>query len=311
MTPWIDTEKIRVGPISPEERRAIDAQLVRLLAQHRVVAGVKPRTGRPFVFGAVTQSKRKCNPEHVARLKAYNAGRSVAAAPARRLTMSRIKSRFAFSTPMRREKLPRSVWPRPDRAVSPQEKREASMLPAARGATGICPPGGFLDCGRTIRCVWPSSEARPSGTCGNARGRTGRDSGTDRGDLRAQSWAGSPPRLPRRQTHRPHRPADRSPGGDALRRVPTVCVRVAQARAAGRPKKSRQSCSHDPLTPNFDAENRHIVARFIPQFAAPRFSWDHLPGMSIIVRIEHSACRGPVFRMFFSLSYVSRRSGSP
>ena len=79
MTPWIDTSKIRVGPISPEERRAIDAQLARLIAQHRYVAGEKQRTGRPFVFGAVTQSKRKCNPEHVARLKAYNAASSAAA----------------------------------------------------------------------------------------------------------------------------------------------------------------------------------------------------------------------------------------
>ena len=106
MTPWIDTEKIRVGPIGPEERRAIDAQLVRLLAQHRVVAGVKPRTGRPFVFGAVTQPKRKgkCNPEHVARLRAYNAARSAAArARKERPPMSRIKSKFAFSKPMRRE----------------------------------------------------------------------------------------------------------------------------------------------------------------------------------------------------------------
>ena len=34
MTPWIDTEKIRVGPIDPEQRKAIDAQMVRLLAAH-------------------------------------------------------------------------------------------------------------------------------------------------------------------------------------------------------------------------------------------------------------------------------------
>ena len=47
MTPWIDAAKIRVGPIGPEERRTIDAQLVRLLAQHRIVAGVKHAAGRP------------------------------------------------------------------------------------------------------------------------------------------------------------------------------------------------------------------------------------------------------------------------
>lgn len=51
MTPWIDTSKIRVGPIDPEERKAIDAQLARLIAQHRYAAGEKQRTGRPFVLG--------------------------------------------------------------------------------------------------------------------------------------------------------------------------------------------------------------------------------------------------------------------
>ena len=65
--------------------------------------------------------------------------------------MSRIKSKFAFSKPMRRGRLPRSVWPRPDRAVSPQEKREASSR--RKGATGIAHradgSGGLLDvCGR-------------------------------------------------------------------------------------------------------------------------------------------------------------------
>jgi hypothetical protein len=39
MTPWIDTSKIRVGPISPEQRRAIDAHLALRLAQHRIAAG--------------------------------------------------------------------------------------------------------------------------------------------------------------------------------------------------------------------------------------------------------------------------------
>jgi hypothetical protein len=82
MTPWIDTSKIRVGPISPEERRAIDAQLARLIAQHRFVTGEKQRTGRPFVFGAVTEPKRKgkCSPEHAERLRAYNAARAAARA---------------------------------------------------------------------------------------------------------------------------------------------------------------------------------------------------------------------------------------
>jgi hypothetical protein len=82
MTPWIDTEKIRVGPIDPEERKAIDAQLARLLAQHRVAAGEKPRRGqrRPFVFGAATQPKRKgkCSAEHAQRLREYNRRRSEA-----------------------------------------------------------------------------------------------------------------------------------------------------------------------------------------------------------------------------------------
>ena len=49
--------------------------------------------------------------------------------------MSRIKSKFASSKPMRRGPLPRSVWPPSNRAVSPQEKREASSR--RKGATGI------------------------------------------------------------------------------------------------------------------------------------------------------------------------------
>jgi hypothetical protein len=74
MTPWIDTSKIRVGPISPEERRAIDAQLARLIAQHRLGTDV------PQVFGAVTKPKRKgkCSPEHAQRLREYNRRRSEA-----------------------------------------------------------------------------------------------------------------------------------------------------------------------------------------------------------------------------------------
>ena len=50
-TPWINEEQIRVGPISDEQRRAIDAQLARLLVQHRIVCG----------FGAVTKPSR-CAP---------------------------------------------------------------------------------------------------------------------------------------------------------------------------------------------------------------------------------------------------------
>ena len=86
MAPWIDTSKIRVGPIGREERKAIDAQLVGLIAAHRFGAGEKQRTGRPFVFGAVKKpkGKGKCNPEHAARLREYNAARS-AAARARKL----------------------------------------------------------------------------------------------------------------------------------------------------------------------------------------------------------------------------------
>jgi hypothetical protein len=47
--------------------------------------------------------------------------------------MSRIKSKFAFSKPARREPLPRSVWPPSNRAIPPQEKREASSR--RKGAT--------------------------------------------------------------------------------------------------------------------------------------------------------------------------------
>jgi hypothetical protein len=49
--------------------------------------------------------------------------------------MGRIKSKFAFSKPMRRESSPRPIWPPPNRAVSPQEKREASSR--RKRATGI------------------------------------------------------------------------------------------------------------------------------------------------------------------------------
>jgi hypothetical protein len=78
MTPWINEEQIRVGPIDPEQRRAIDAQLVRLIAAHWRGADVRPAQR---VFGAMTEPKRKgkCNPEHADRLRAYNAARSASA----------------------------------------------------------------------------------------------------------------------------------------------------------------------------------------------------------------------------------------
>ena len=59
MTPWIDTEKIRVGPIDPEQRKAIDAQLVRLIAQHRIVAaGEAANAVAPAeAHGAVTRAE--------------------------------------------------------------------------------------------------------------------------------------------------------------------------------------------------------------------------------------------------------------
>ena len=96
----------------------------------------------------------------------------------------------------------------------------------------------------------------------------------------------------RAANHRPHRPADRSPGGDASEGADRLRRRRAGAeRKAG--QRNQGNLVHDPLLP-ISTQRNHIVARFIPQFAAPRFSWDHLPGMSIIVRIEQSACRGPV-----------------
>jgi hypothetical protein len=78
MTPWTTREQIEIGPISPEERRTIDAQLVRLLVQHRIVAAGKlhavPRTGN-------AGRKYTPSPEHIERLRAYNAARSAAARP--------------------------------------------------------------------------------------------------------------------------------------------------------------------------------------------------------------------------------------
>jgi hypothetical protein len=84
MTPWVDTEKIRVGPISPEERRAIDKFLKQSLAQHRRTFEPPHQcVSRPFVCGAVTKPKRAgrkytASPEHIERLREYNRRRSEA-----------------------------------------------------------------------------------------------------------------------------------------------------------------------------------------------------------------------------------------
>ena len=103
--PWIDQKKIRVGPIDAEQRRAIDAQMVRLLAAHWRGTNVRPAQR---VSGAVTKPKRKCkcSPEHGDRLRAYNTARAAARA-LKRGANARIKSKFAFSKPMRRESSPR------------------------------------------------------------------------------------------------------------------------------------------------------------------------------------------------------------
>jgi hypothetical protein len=100
-TPWINEEKIRVGQIGPEERKAIDAQLVRLLAAHRRGTDV-PGTHREcsyLVCGAVTKPKRKgkCSPEHGDRLRAYNTARAAARARKREEAANgpdKIKVRF-------------------------------------------------------------------------------------------------------------------------------------------------------------------------------------------------------------------------
>ena len=83
MTPWVDTEKIRVGPISDEQRRAIDKFLALSLAQRRTATAAAPRRCRPaIVFGAVTKPAPERQPtmgrkyipsaEHIARLNEYN-----------------------------------------------------------------------------------------------------------------------------------------------------------------------------------------------------------------------------------------------
>jgi hypothetical protein len=82
--PWVDVSKIMIGPISPEQRRAIDKFLKMSLAQHRrlwlgAVTAPAPVQGR---------HRRKCSPEHVARLRAYNAAR--AAARARKLEAANV-----------------------------------------------------------------------------------------------------------------------------------------------------------------------------------------------------------------------------
>jgi hypothetical protein len=139
MTPWIDTEKIRVGPIGPEERKALDTQLVRLLVQHRIVAAGK--------LHAVPQPKRTGNagrkhtpsPEHVARLKAYNAARSAAARFRKEAdnVADQVEVRFleAYAAGT-------AVTERVASAcagdIAPGETR--SQLPA-QGSHGNCPPG--------------------------------------------------------------------------------------------------------------------------------------------------------------------------
>jgi hypothetical protein len=75
----------------------------------------------------------------------------------------------------------------------------------------------------------------------------------------------------RAANHRPHRPADRSPGGDASEGADRLRRRRAGAeRKAG--QRNQGNLVHDPLLP-ISTQRNHIVARFIPQFAAPRFSW--------------------------------------
>jgi hypothetical protein len=80
MTPWIDEEKIRVGPIDAEQRRAIDAQMVRLRAAHWRGSNVPgARRERPHhASGAVTKPKCKCSLEHAERLREYNRRKSEA-----------------------------------------------------------------------------------------------------------------------------------------------------------------------------------------------------------------------------------------
>jgi hypothetical protein len=77
MTPWIDEEKIRVGPIDAEQRKAIDAQMVRLRAAHWRGTNVRPAQ-RDHASGAVTKPKCKCSPEHAERLREYNRRKSEA-----------------------------------------------------------------------------------------------------------------------------------------------------------------------------------------------------------------------------------------
>jgi hypothetical protein len=80
MTPWIDEEKIRVGPIDAEQRKAIDAQMVRLRAAHWRGSNVPgARRERPHhASGAVKKPKCKCSPEHAERLREYNRRKSEA-----------------------------------------------------------------------------------------------------------------------------------------------------------------------------------------------------------------------------------------
>jgi hypothetical protein len=75
----------------------------------------------------------------------------------------------------------------------------------------------------------------------------------------------------RAANHRPHRAADRSPGGDASEGADRLRRRRAGAeRKAG--QRNQGNLVHDPLLP-ISTQRNHIVARFIPQFAAS--SLDH------------------------------------
>jgi hypothetical protein len=97
MIPWLDPAKIAVGPISPEQRKIIDGELARLIAQHfrsrprphahhhRKALSFGARTTVRAVskpFEAVSKHvgwKRGCSPEHAARLREYNRIRTEAA----------------------------------------------------------------------------------------------------------------------------------------------------------------------------------------------------------------------------------------
>ena len=148
-----------IGPIGPEERKAIDAHLALRLAQHRIVAVEKPRPGpgqcRPFVFGAVTKPERvgrkyTPSPEHVERLRPTTPRAAQPPAPASTPPTSRIKLKFAFLKSLRCEPLPRPVWPPPDRAIPTMVtvKGETKRQLRGFGSHGELPTGR-MGCGRT------------------------------------------------------------------------------------------------------------------------------------------------------------------